>query len=384
MECDIGRLQAYLDDGLAAEELAAVKEHLTGCGACQEELEVLQRRGRDVVMRLAVLDPEPHAVPDAAEALARFRQMQTMGTSRWAFPRRRIEMMKQILLTSRWRPAAIGLVALAFVVALFSFAPARQAAAQFLGIFRVRKFAVIPVDPAQLERLESLENLADAGLLGEPTYLRQPGEPQSVTDAGEASALAGFKVRVPTALPETATLRQFAVETGPTMLFEIDPGMLKVVLEAAGVQGVTLPAMDSMAVEVDVPAMVQQTYRLDSGTLSIVQLPGPTVTLPSGVDPAVMGEMLLQLLGMPTEDARRVAKSIDWTSTLVIPLPTDVGRFHEVEVDGVTGLLLEEQRQNRSYRRHLMVLWQRDDLIYSIEGENVDPTELLRIADSLR
>lgn len=398
MKCDIGRLQAYLDDALTAEERRAVQAHLPDCDVCQARLKNLRQRGEGVAMRLAALDPKPHETPDPAAALAQFRALvqpvqpfdvltpsETEGVHpslpRWNTAKETIEMMKQTLLTGRWRPAAIGLVALACVVALFSFAPARQAAAQFLGIFRVRKFAVIPVDPAQVKQLESLGDLADAGVFGEPTLLREPGEPTAVADAAEASTLAGFGVRAPALLPDGATLRKFTVETGPLMHFEVDRTMMQALLQAAGVKDVTLPPMDTVTVEVDIPAMVEQSYRTSGGTLSIIQLPSPTVTVPPGVDPAAFGEILLRLLGMPAADAQHVAQSIDWTSTLVIPLPTDVGRFHEVEVDGGTGLLLEEQ--SRSYQRHRMVLWQRNDIIYSIEGQNIDPTELLRIASSL-
>lgn len=386
MKCDIGRVQAYVDCALEERERATVEDHLAGCGTCQATLEAIQRRERNVAARLATLDPAAHETPDAAAALARFHALVQPGVAptrvTW---KERIEMMKETLWASRWRPAAIGLVAVAVVVALFSFAPARQAAAQFLGVFRVRKFAVIPVDPAQVERLESMGDLVDAGLLGEPTFLREPGKPQPVADAAEASTLAGFGVRVPTGLPEGATLDGFTVGTGPAIHYETDRAMMQMLLEAAGVSDVTLPAIDRITLDVDVPAMVEQTYRIGRDRLSIAQMPSPTVALPPGVDPAVLGKTLLQLLGMPSEDARHLAQTIDWTSTLVIPLPTNVGSFHEVEVDGVTGLLIEEKRENRSYsRRHRLVLWERDGIIYNIAGENVDPTEMLLVANSLQ
>ncbi|MFQ5343805.1 MAG: zf-HC2 domain-containing protein [Anaerolineae bacterium] len=385
MKCDIGRVQAYADDVLEGRERATLEDHLARCSTCRETLEAIQQRERSVAVRLAVLDPAPHEIPDAKAALARFHATaQPVVTPSRETLKERIEMMKETLLTSRWRPAAIGLVAVAVVVALFSFAPARHAAAQFLGIFRVRKFAVIPIDPAQVERLQSLEDSVDAGMLGEPTFLREPGDLQPVADAAEASALAGFGVRVPTGLPEGATLSRFGVATGPAMHYEVDRVVMQTLLAAAGASDVALPAIDNIAVDVDVPAMVEQEYRVGKERFSIIQLPSPTVALPAGVDPAVLGETLLQLLGMPGEDARRLAQSIDWTSTLVIPLPTNVGSFHEVEVDGVTGLLLEEKRENRPYRRHRMVLWEREGIVYSISGENTDPTELLLVANSLR
>jgi len=97
----------------------------------------------------------------------------------------------------------------------------------------------------------------------------------------------------------------------------------------------------------------------------------------------VLGQLSLQILGTPAADARRIAQEIDWTSTVIIPLPSDVARSHEVTVDGVTGLLLEETRQSRPARNSVLV-WERDGIVYSINGKNVDPALLIQVGDSLR
>ena len=60
----------------------------------------------------------------------------------------------------RWRPAAVGVAAVVILAILFSFAPVREVAADFLGLFRVRKFAVIPLDQQQIDRLEKLATSA--------------------------------------------------------------------------------------------------------------------------------------------------------------------------------------------------------------------------------
>jgi len=158
---------------------------------------------------------------------------------------------------------------------------------------------------------------------------------------------------------------------------------MQALLDVLGLEDVTLPPGDTMTVEADIPAMVFQEYRLGDGRVSIHQSLSPTATLPSGVDPALLGEVMLRILGMPTEDAQRLAQTIDWTSTLVIPLPTDGVRSREVEVDGVTGLWLEERIRSERYPPDVTILWQRDGVIYMVNGGNVDRTLLLRIADSL-
>ena len=388
MVCDTGRLQEYLDDVLPPEERQVVEAHLAECAACREELVLIQQRSGQVALALAELGPHPHEALDPTQALFRFRTlMQPDQPSRWIRLRRRFDTMTRTLLTPRRRPAIAGLLTLLIVVSLIGFAPAREAMAQFLGIFRVRRFAVIPLDPALTERLQSLGDLVESDMLGEPTVLREPGEPRNVSDAAEASALAGFSVRMPTALPESAVLTTFRTESGPAMRLDMERARLQFFLDAADVQGVTLPSVDTITTEIDVPTLVEQEYSIGSDvSLAVMQVPSPTVTMPAGIDPALLGEALLQLLGVPAEDAHRLAQTIDWTSTLVIPLPTDMAQFREVTVDGVVGVLLEKNpyAETDSFEPGGMVLWQRDGIVYAVAGENMEPAELVRVANSLR
>jgi anti-sigma factor RsiW len=385
MRCDdSGRLRAYLDNALVPAEQAALAQHLSGCPACRVELATLQKRSSVLSGQLAALNPERDPVPDVVQALEAFRAS-IPATHAGAQFKEMLPMIRETLLTGWRRTALIGATALACLLILFSFAPARQAAADFLGIFRVRKFAVIPIDPAQAQRLDDLAHSMGADAFGEPTVLREEGQPQIVADAAEASAIAGFAVRVPAALPDGATLRRFTTQAGPALRFETDRATMQAVLTAAGIEGATLPEVDKVTVGVDVPTTVRQEYQIGAGaTLSLTQLPSPQISLPDGVAPEALGEIALQLLGMPQADAHNLAQTIDWTTTVVIPMPTDIGLSQEVTVDGVTGLLIEGTRKSGSPRRDNLVLWERDGIVYAIEANNVDALALLQAADSLR
>lgn len=289
-------------------------------------------------------------------------------------------MLKSLTWSGRWRPLTAGLAALACLAILFSFAPVRQAAADFLGLFRVRKFAVIPIDPAQAERLETLARQAES-VLGEPTIVRPEGAAQLVASAEEASALGGFAVRAPSSLPQGATLRKFEVQAGPALHYEAERAVLQALLEAAGIQGAPLPEAETLVFDLDMPYAASQEYSLSRGTLTLTQMPSPEVALPEGIDPVALGELAFQFLGMPRDDASRLARSIDWSTTLVIPLPTDLGVTREVTVDGATGLLLQGQNTAQG---HSLVAWERDGILYMLNGSQVDPMLLLDVADSLR
>jgi hypothetical protein len=291
-----------------------------------------------------------------------------------------MQMLKSLTWSRRWRPLTAGVAALACLAILFSFTPVRQAAADFLGLFRVRKFAVIPIDPAQAERLEALARQAES-VLGEPTVVRPEGVAQPVASTEEASALAGFAVRAPASLPQGASLSEFEVQLGPAMHYEVERAVLQALLEAVGIQGAPLPEAETLTFDLDLPYAASQEYSLGRGALTLTQMPSPEVALPEGIDPVALGELAFQFLGMPRDDASRLARAIDWSTTLVIPLPTDLGVTREVTVDGATGLLLQGQNTAQG---HSLVAWERDGVLYMLKGNNVDLKLLLDFADSLR
>jgi anti-sigma factor RsiW len=381
MECDGGRLQAYLDGAMPADERIAVENHLAGCSECRDELAVARARCRTLVTQFGSL--EPAQVPNAAAALKRFRgslepaEVSGDTTLKWRF-----DDMKRMFL-GRWRPVAVGLMVLVMLVGVFSFAPVREAAADFLGIFRVRKFAVIPIDAAQLEKLEGVGQTLEGGVLGEPVFTREPGEVQPVADVSEASARGGFSVRTPAELPEGTVLNRISVAEGPAATWEVDQPTLQTVLDALET-GVVLPDTEKVVAEVDVPTVVEQQYRVGSGTLTLWQVPSPTLTIRPDLDPTVLGEALLRFMGIPADEASRLAAAIDWSSTLVIPLPTDSASAQEVDVDGVTGLLLQVKRDSPSGGRQYALLWQRDGIVYGIQSTGVGQMDLMRAADSLQ
>jgi anti-sigma factor RsiW len=382
MKCDTGLLHAYVDDALPPAQRDVVAGHLVTCASCRAELAALRARSMAIEGRLAALEPVSYPSADPARALARFRaETLPERPTLWMSIKRSFDMTKNTLWSGKWRPLTIGAAALVCVAILLSFAPVRQAAADFLGVFRVRKFAVIPVDPSKAQQLEELAKLADQGQFGKPTFTREPDAGQQAADAAEAAALAGFAVRVPASLPAGVLGPEVRVTDGPAIHYEMDRAAMQALLDAAGIQDVTLPDVDNVTINVDVPKMVSMKYTSGRGDLTLIQLPSPQVDMPAGLDPVTLGEAAFKWLGMADDDARRLAQTIDWTSTVLIPLPTDVAQAREVTVDGVTGLLLED---NNRARGDSLLMWQRGDMVYGVDGKGVNSDLLLQLADSLQ
>ncbi|MEZ4769343.1 MAG: zf-HC2 domain-containing protein [Caldilineales bacterium] len=396
MTRDSGTLQAYLDGALSTDERADVAKHLAGCEACRREVEALQEYAGQTASLLAGLEPVTAAVPAAPAALARLRAgLPVAKQAPWSAWLRRYKNMSGEIRRNglmrgtpvALRAAAIGALVLLLLVGTMSFAPAREAMAQFLGLFRVQQFTVVNIE--DLARMRSFEDVLQSGILGEPEVIRDFGEEQVAADQNAAAALAGYAVRLPAKMPEGTALEKLAVTQGPHIRLEVDRPTVQMALDMAGVADVNLPEFDTAAIEVDAAAVVAAEYTVDNpygardAGMTLMQAPSPEIDLPPGIDPATMGEIYLRAVGLPAEDAARLAQTIDWTSTVVIPMTGDMGSYSEVTADGVPALLFEAASPSRRGRERAL-LWQRDGVVYGLMAWNVADSAMLQTADSLR
>ncbi|HEY6937841.1 MAG TPA: hypothetical protein VI424_11850, partial [Terriglobales bacterium] len=91
-----------------------------------------------------------------------------------------------------------------------------------------------------------------------------------------------------------------------------------------------------------------------------------------------VAEAALELAGMSPSEAHSFCQTVDWSSTLVVPVPGNVSSSQTVNVDGVTGTLISL----RSDRNRYSLLWVKDGIIYSMNGHG-DPNQALNLAASL-
>ncbi|MCB0204022.1 MAG: zf-HC2 domain-containing protein [Anaerolineae bacterium] len=396
MTRDSGTLQAYLDGALAPDEQADVATHLAGCESCRQQVKALRMAEQQARTLLAGLEPAPAAIPAASAALARLRAdipaaKDSPSMAVW----RRLNDMRETISENglikqtplALRLAAIGALVVVLLAGMMSFAPAREAMAQFLGLFRVQQFTVVNID--DLARMRSFEDVLESGILGEPEMIRDLGEEQPVADQNAAAALAGYAVRLPANTPEGTTLEKLTVTQGPYIRLEVDRPTVQMALDMAEVTDVNLPDFDTAAVEVDAAAVVAAEYVVDNpygernAGMVLMQAPSPEIDLPPGIDPTTMGEIYLRAVGLPAADAAHLAQTIDWTSTVVIPMAGDMGSYSEVTADGVPALLFEAASPSRRGRERAL-LWQRDGIVYGLMAWNVTDSGMLQVADSLR
>lgn len=327
-----------------------------------------EERLAETLEQLYILAPGPADAPESpAVALAQFKQRVKAAQPTNAPPNRRMNTM------NNRRFVAAGLALVAIIALLMSFPAVRAAAGEFLGLFRVQQFAPISVSPQQMALLE---RLGEEGLApGEFVVTQEIGEPETVDSPEAAAAVAGF---TPKTLPNRGELmRTYVMEGGAGHLI-VDLDGARAIVEAAGADPLLLPdSLDGARVDVTVHDSVGQLY--DNGII-LLQSPSPDVNYPADVNPTLLGEALLQVLGTEPAEARRIAESIDWTSTMLLPIPQELGTYREVTVNGVSGVLLEPFDSDAE----AAVVWQQDGMVYMMRAGRLSVDELLAHANTVR
>lgn len=383
-----GLLRAKVDDELTETELAEVDSHLASCAGCRRRGEIIGVQAKRVGGALASLAPLPGEAPtEAASAYASFK-------ARLASSREEAPSLWSRLSSRRLRPAWGVAALVALVVLCVSFIPARSWAQKILAMLRVQKIAVVAVDPDIFagpgeggRTGKMIEQLLSDNLV----VTMDPGKPQAASDLQQASQMAGFRVRL---LSSRADQPRLWVEGQGAFHMTLNRERLQAILDEVGRSDLQLPAsLDGATVAVHIPKLVVARYgncpehgRGDdrgpypagaqgrsqgedlTGCVFLAQVPSPTVSVPPDLNIAEIAEAGLQLAGMPPEQAHAFCQTVDWTSTLVVPLPRDISSYETVEVDGVQGTLIDQPPVGRLRPAGYTLLWVKSGIIYTLDG----------------
>jgi hypothetical protein len=83
---------------------------------------------------------------------------------------------------------------------------------------------------------------------------------------------------------------------------------------------------------------------------------------------------------MTAEEAAQFSQTVDWTTTLVIPIPRYATEYQEVQVDGVEGTLIMQSQ--RSELPNYLLIWINDGVVYALTGPG-DAQSAVDMANSL-
>ncbi len=330
-----GNLRAKLDGELSGAELAQVEAHLEICADCRRRSsEIAGRAGRTGAL---LSDLAPAGEPaDARLALAQLNRRLTADPAPRPFwiPR----------LTPAW--GAIAAVAMAG--ALLISPPGRAVAQRLLGMLRVKTVVAVP-----MERDFIAEGKAEMlhQLLADSVVKIKDSQKLAVANRDEAARLSSMNVRLPELRTDTP---QLTVNTETAFQFTASQQRLEALLSVAGRTDLQFPSdLNGAQVAVDVPANVvarygncpvedlhQPTHGPYDDCVVVSQVPVPTVVTTPQLDLTSVAEFGLQLAGMTPEQAHLFSQTVDWTSTLAIPIPRNAATFETVAVDGVQGIMI--------------------------------------------
>ena len=383
-------LKAYFKANDSDPEAIRIGNHLSECIECQEKADQISPSGVETSRRMYVLAPgNDETSLTRHQAFARFEQQYPVKENASMFNR---------LFNHKYRFAGVALGVVVILSIAMLFPQVRAIGSSFLGLFRVEQFTIIQVDPENIEeQLGSLSNFEF--LLAEDVEFEEFGEMQDVSGKAEASDLAGFSVRLPAAGPGREKL---IVQPGGRISMLVDLPKVQALLDELGLEDLRLPSeLNGAEVSMELPVAVVAGYgscevspemmreaRVDPDgpipdlreCVTLTQFPSPEINAPPGLDLARIGQAFLQVLGMTPEEAAQFSQSVDWTTTLVIPIPRSGTEYKEIMVDGVEGTLI--MQSERSEFSHYLLVWIKDGIVYALTGPG-DAGSALELANSL-
>jgi hypothetical protein len=224
---------------------------------------------------------------------------------------------------------------------------------------------------------------------------QKPGKPLFAAGAADASQKAGFTVR----LPKNAASSALSVHNAAAFNFTVDRTKAQALLNEAGRTDLVLPQdIDGSVISVTVPASVQADYgtcpdpsgadSIKSGSagrkyadcIILSEIPSPSVNAPANVNVAQLAQIGLEFTGMSPEQAAAFTRTVDWTSTLVVPIPKNAATYQQLSVDGVTGSLIQRPSDDAP---EFVLLWVKDGIVYSIGGLGANSPQAIDMANSL-
>jgi hypothetical protein len=317
------------------------------------------------------------------------------------------------LFAPRWR-TAWGLAAGTVVVAiLVGVSPVRTWAQRVLAMLRVEKIAVVTIDPTTLMSGSEPDSrpykLINQFIADNVVVTMDPGRPDIVSSVTQAARLTGYPIRTIGSLGEPQSIE---VNGETAFQMTINRDRIETLLEEVGRSDIRIPESENGAlVAVHIPRTVISMYgdcpvrhrheisdtqsqaeslaerKLErmanmksSNCTYLIQAPSPTVSVPPGLNMSEIAEAALELAGMSPAEAHSFCQTVDWSSTMVVPIPRNTSSYETVSVDGVEGTLITE---TLSQGNRYSLLWIRNGVIHSLAGHG-NSSDALTLAASLR
>ncbi|TYP56719.1 DUF4367 domain-containing protein [Thermosediminibacter litoriperuensis] len=365
---DEGILQAFIDGELGREKENEIRVHLETCTTCAQLVGELKDLNDFARSKLAVdFNPGEEHIKKRFEYV-----MMRKGVSD---------------LVRKYGKAVAGFAAALLVSSTLWFAPVRDAAADFLSIFRVSKIQAVKITLEDLEHIK--QQLNGRGI--RDIDLKQYGKVKATgggfekvkpEDIGLLPEKVGFNFR-PLKAPGGFELTFAGLEK--PMRIEITPNVVNMnrLISALGGTKLLPEELDGKTLVVNTKGAVRQNFiqnsdkREDARSFSLTQMGAPDIQVPEGVDLEAVRQAVLALPFLPDNLREQLYGIEDWKTTVPLPIPTEEVDAEEITINGKPGLSMKKSWGDNA------IIWIDGETIFNIEG-NLSPQELLQIANFLR
>ncbi len=374
---DEGALQAYLDGETTAEEKRLVEAHLAACSCCRDNLKRLEENNNFVSLQMTTYRKQFERMEPIVDSGSVLQICKGNKENRGV-----------LALLEKYKKVAVAAAAVACIGAMFSLAPVRSAAADFLTLFRVQKVETASISVEELNQIQQVFYNASAKMNIDKfgaVEKKQTGEQRQVKWE-EAASYLSFEPRRPSYMPDGLEFNpSLSVEPASTVEFTLNVKNVNAVIEHLGGQ-YPLPAdLEGRSFGLNFHEALLAYADAGEGdnyrNLRFIQTRSPEVTVPDNVDVTAVRKAILEMPMIPYETKQKLASLDDWQNTLYVPRPEN-GTAEEVTVNGSGGVFIEEDWGNS--RNHNLLIWQDGGLFYILEAANVDSSEMIKVAESLK
>lgn len=388
------------------------RQHAASCRRCGQASQAMAAAAAMAVASLAASGPDPEALP----ALRRLRQSEPA-----VVPARpgMLERLRDAAMFDVARRRVLRLGAVGTTVALLlGTLVATGAAGNLIKIFEPDNFVAVPIDITSLLS-EGQGSLPDLGGFGSIHVLQQPSVTMTNSAAAAATA-SGLHLLVTGSLPGSVKGQPRYLAVGPgSASFTFDAQAASGTASRLGKPMPAIPAgLDGAVLTLDGGPLVVETVGSQPGLggllpaeagdgvgaspdpklgpghgpghglgllgslggipqLVIVQMKAP-VLYSDHLSVTQYEDALLSMPGVPPALAAQIRSLGDLSSTLPIPIPTNLASSHAADINGAPGLVIGDTTGIAS-----AVIWQRNGQVYAVVGSLTD-AQVVAIARGMR
>lgn len=374
---DEGTLQAYIDNELDDDTHREVRSHIMQCPRCRSKLKELKEIDSFVSKAMYV----PPINTDTAWLMWSKKMMKRRGV---------FNMVK------RYKKYIATAAAIAFIASSIIFQPVRNVEAHLLSLFRLNKFQAVTITPDDIQKMQmqfqqnginniDLKEFGDIKITGDQVF--QTFQPDEV-DKFKASL--EYNISIPQA--DNFKIQYLNIEKSRKIEFKLNVDKVNSLIKTFGGNKLFPESLKGKTFTVNLGDIAYVNMKDAKGqdkngsflTMGTVKV--PEITVPEGVDLNEVRDAVINLPFLPDNIKKQIAAINDWKNTIPVPLANDNNSSSEaqnVTINGNPGILVVHRLKNQNYQ-YSTLAWVKGDVIYTLQSSNLQPDQLIQIAQSMR